>query len=160
MLGCSVHWGAESVKHVTVIRWSCCFAPSFENFSAQSRQSGSHPDFPCFQDSTRVFVFSLPFLFKKDCRLTTQGRREPHNSPREAHNVAIKKLWFSFLLLLVWVVNLVKSLKVACNKNFLFWHHWFFCTRMKIRGSYEPRKTISCFPEQLHSGNVKFWVWY
>ena len=65
---------------------------------------------------------------------------------------SIKLLWwknfdFLFFFSLVWVVNLVRVFKVPWSKNFLFWHYWLFCTRMKIRGSYEPRETISWFPD-------------
>jgi hypothetical protein len=38
--------------------------------------------------------------------------------------LSFKKLGFSFLLFLVWAVNLVRVFKVPWNKNFLFWHYW------------------------------------
>ena len=41
--------------------------------------------------------------------------------------VGTKKLSFSFLLSLFWVVNLVNNLKVPCSNNFLFLHYsvWY-----------------------------------
>ena len=60
-----------------------------------------------------------------------------------------KKLGFSFFLLLVWVVNLVRVFKVPCNKNFLFWHYWFLYQEWKSHTHMvvDRQFSILCFPE-------------
>ncbi len=106
------------------------------------------------QKIERCIVVGAPKKWKKrEIRAHFSGLQE---TSKGSTKLSIKKLWFSFLLLLVWVVNLVRVFKVPCNKNFLFWHYWFFCTRMKIRSSYEPRETISCFPETCRPGVSSF----